>query len=313
MRRPRRMSGGRFAGLRLRLRLRRSPFPLTPVPYMNKKELLTELEKLGMRPGRGLGQNFLLDGNLLDRIVRLGEFEPGARILEVGPGFGALTRRLLAAGAQVCAIEFDHRIAEYLRHEVSDPALELIEGDACRIDLSTLFGGADYRIIANLPYAISSVFIAKVLELDQLPDRMVFMLQREMAERLAAAPGTKAYGALSVRTQFFYRLKIEKIVPPEVFYPPPEVESAVLTLSLRGEFPGDPAICKRLASLARLLFSQRRKQVGKVLGGAYGRDRAATALAKCGLPPEIRPDRIDIAKFAALAAALDGDTDLKNP
>ena len=276
---------------------------------MNKSELLAELEKLGMRPGRGLGQNFLLDGNLLDRIVRLGEVVPGSRVLEVGPGFGALTRRLLAAGAQICAVEFDHRIAEYLKRELVDPGFTLIEADACRVDLASLFGGNPYRIVANLPYAISSVFIARVLELETLPARMVFMLQREMAERLAAPCGTKAYGALSVRAQLAYHLRIEKIVPPQVFYPPPEVESAVLSLTLRDDLA--PAeLRRRVSALARLLFAQRRKQSGKLLAHSCGRERAAAALEACELAAEVRPDRIPVEKFAALAAEL-AQNDLK--
>ena len=276
---------------------------------MNKSELLAELEKLGMRPGRGLGQNFLLDGNLLDRIVRLGEADAGSRVLEVGPGFGALTRRLLATGARVCAVEFDHRIAEYLRRELADPGFNLIEADACRVDLASLFDGEPYRIVANLPYAISSVFIARVLDLETLPVRMVFMLQREMAERLAAPCGTKAYGALSVRAQLAYQLRIEKIVPPQVFYPPPEVESAVLSLTLRGDAP-DAETRRRVGALARLLFAQRRKQSGKLLVHAYGRERAMAALEACRLAPEVRPDKIPVAEFAALAAEL-AQNDLK--
>ena len=201
---------------------------------MNKQQLLAALESIGMRPGRGLGQNFLLDGNLLDAIVRLGKPQKGEIILEVGPGFGALTRRLLKTGAQVYAVEFDHRIAGYLRKNLPQENFHLTEADACRVNYQELLPpGEPFRAIANLPYSISTIFIARMLDLPDPPREMFFMLQREMGERLAAAPGTKEYGALSVRTQLRYTVKIEKLVPPEVFFPPPEVESAVVSFRSR--------------------------------------------------------------------------------
>ena len=196
---------------------------------MNKQQLTAALESIGMRPGRGLGQNFLLDGNLLDYIVRLSAPGKGERILEVGPGFGALTSRLLKAGAEVYAVEFDHRIAEYLRTHIEKGNFHLTEADACRVDYVELLENRPFRAIANLPYSISTIFIARMLDLPNPPESMFFMLQREMGERLSAVPGTKNYGALSVRTQLRYDVKLEKIVPPEVFFPPPEVDSAIVS------------------------------------------------------------------------------------
>ena len=152
---------------------------------MNKQQLLAALESIGMRPGRGLGQNFLLDGNLLDAIVRLGKPQKGEIILEVGPGFGALTRRLLKTGAQVYAVEFDHRIAGYLRKNLPQENFHLTEADACRVNYQELLPpGEPFRAIANLPYSISTIFIARMLDLPDPPREMFFMLQREMGERL---------------------------------------------------------------------------------------------------------------------------------
>ncbi len=270
---------------------------------MNKQQLLRELEAMGMRPGRGLGQNFLLDGNLLESIVRLGAPLPGEEVLEVGPGFGVLTRRLLEAGARVTAVEFDHRIAEYLRGHLNSERFRLIEADACHVDYAALFPpGNAFAAIANLPYSISSIFIAIMSGLANPPQRMVFMLQREMAERLAAGSGTKAYGALSVRIQSRYLVKIEKTVPPEVFFPPPEVESAVVSFRLRGDGAATPP--ELLGGLVKLVFSQRRKQIGKVMASSYGRERALAALAAAGLPPEIRPEQIRVEQFEVLARQL---------
>ena len=271
---------------------------------MNKKELISALDELGMRPGRGLGQNFLTDGNLLDAIARINVPAPGERILEVGPGFGALTERLLAAGAQVTAIEFDHRLAEYLRRHLACGNLRLIEADACKVDYAKLFPDGDFRAIANLPYSISSVFIARMLELEEPPERMFFMLQREMGERLAALPGTKAYGSLSVRVQLDYAVRIERIVPPEVFYPPPQVESALVEFRRDREYALDRAQREKLRGIINSAFSQRRKQLGKILGGVYGREPAAEALRAAGIAAEIRPDKLSCHDYLRLAKGL---------
>lgn len=281
---------------------------------MNKKELIAELEKLGMRPGRGLGQNFLLDGNLLDWIVRAAKVNPGDRILEVGPGFGALTSRLLAAGADLTAVEFDHRLAAYNLEKFSAAGkFRLIEADACRVDYDELFpDGTPYRSVANLPYAISSVFIAKLLECRNRPRSMFFMLQKEMAERLAAVPDTKAYGALSVRVQLLYKVKIEKIVPPEVFCPPPEVESALISFELRGEPLCNDEENRMVSRVVRTAFNQRRKQLGKVLGQMFGKTEVAEVFAQLGLPMEIRPDKLQVTDFVAIARQLQQKENVNN-
>ncbi|MBE6362548.1 MAG: ribosomal RNA small subunit methyltransferase A [Lentisphaerae bacterium] len=273
---------------------------------MNKKELVAELEKLGMRPGRGLGQNFLLDGNLLDWIVRAAKVTEKDNILEVGPGFGALTCRLLNTGAKLTAVEFDHRLADYNRGKFASFAnFNLVEADACKVNYDELFpGNTPYRSVANLPYAISSVFIARMLECSNKPRSMFFMLQKEMGERLAAVPGTKAYGALSVRTQLIYNVKIEKIVPPEVFCPPPEVESALVSFELREEPLCSDAEMKMVSRVVRTAFNQRRKQLGKVLGQMFGKSEVSSAFEALNIPMEIRPDKLETADFVAIARQL---------
>lgn len=275
------------------------------IDLMNKQQLLAALESIGMRPGRGLGQNFLLDGNLLDSIVRLSAPQPGEIILEVGPGFGALTRRLLQCGVELYAVEFDHRIAEYLRSHLENPAFHLTEADACRVNyLKLLPGGRPFRAIANLPYSISTIFITRMLELPQPPGEMFFMLQREMGERLAAGPGIKEYGALSVRTQLRYEVKIEKIVPPEVFFPPPEVDSAIVSFRRHERYSAENELCRLLPGVVKTVFAQRRKQLGKLLANNYGREEALAALAEVGIAPETRPDRLGVPEYAALTRAL---------
>ena len=272
---------------------------------MNKQQLLQELEKLGMRPGRGLGQNFLIDANLLDWIVRRNTPQEGEVILEVGPGFGALTRKLLQNNACVTAIEYDHRIAEYLRNNLVSDHLKLIEQDACQVDYSELFTDSNFRAIANLPYAISTVFIAKMLELANPPREMFFMLQKEMGERLSATCGSKAYGALSVRCALSYEVKIEKIVPPEVFYPAPDVESALVSFKLKDNRVRDAKLLKRCVGIIKAAFLQRRKQMGKVLASSYGKELMAKAMEQADLAWEIRPDKVTPEQFLHLATILE--------
>ncbi|MBQ8754732.1 MAG: ribosomal RNA small subunit methyltransferase A [Lentisphaeria bacterium] len=272
---------------------------------MNKQQLLAALESIGMRPGRGLGQNFLLDGNLLDYIVRLGAPQPGEIVLEVGPGFGALTRKLIASGAEVYAVEFDHRIAEYLRKNLNAPNFHLTENDACRVNyLELLPQDKPFRAIANLPYSISTIFIARMLELPNPPASMFFMLQREMGERLAAGPGNKNYGALSARTQLKYDVKLEKIVPPEVFCPPPEVDSAIVSFRRHDRYAAETEMCRLFPGVVKTAFAQRRKQMGKVLGSNYGKEKVLAAMEKCGISPEVRPDRLTVEDFARLTRAI---------
>ena len=271
---------------------------------MNKTELLQQLEKLNMRPGRGLGQNFLLDNNLLEFIVRSANITPGETVLEVGPGFGALTEKLLRAGAELYAVEFDHRVCEFLREQHKESNFHLTEGDGCRVDYAELLGSdAPFRAIANLPYAVSSVLIARFLELANPPQQMIFMLQKEMGERLAAQPGKGSYGALSVRVQQLYDVKILRIVPPEVFYPAPAVESALVAFELKECVP-PPDIRKKLEKVVKLAFLNRRKQLGKVLKQHYSEDAIRSALAEVGHPWEIRPEKLTVDEFEKLSALL---------
>ena len=271
---------------------------------MNKKELLKNLEKLNMRPGRGLGQNFLLDNNLLDFIARSAKITPGETVLEVGPGFGALTEKLLACGAELYAVEFDHRVCEFLRANHTESNFHLHEGDGCRVDYAELLGAeTPFRAIANLPYAVSSVLIARFLELENPPKQMIFMLQKEMGERLAAQPGKGSYGALSVRVQQLYDVKILRIVPPEVFYPAPAVDSALVEFKLKENIPTVEQR-KILEKVVKLAFLNRRKQLGKVLKQNYTEEAIRSALEQVGHPWEIRPEKLTVQEFEKLANLL---------
>lgn len=272
---------------------------------MNKKELLACMEEINMHPGKILGQNFLMDNNLLDLIVRESGIGPDTVVLEVGPGFGALTRKMLAAGGNVYAVEFDHRICEFLRRNPGEGEyFHLTEGDACRVYFDRILpAGKPYRAIANLPYAISSIFIARLLELEQLPEVMLFMLQKEMAQRLAADTRTKNYGALSVRVQQCFSVEIIREVPPEVFCPPPAVNSALAFFRRKDVVP-PVALRKKLSAVVKTAFAQRRKQMQKVLCGNFPPETVKNAFTTLGLPPEIRPEVVPVETFVQLAELL---------
>jgi 16S rRNA (adenine1518-N6/adenine1519-N6)-dimethyltransferase len=271
---------------------------------MTKTQLVAVLESLGVRPSRKLGQNFLIDDNMLEAMVRQAEPQPGEPVLEVGPGTGVLTRKLLAAGCHVTAVELDHRLAEYLRGELGGNAsFRLIEEDACKLDYRELMGDAPFRCIANLPYACSSVFIARLLETAPHAQACFLLLQREMAERLAAEPGTKAYGALSVRVQLRFAVDIVRMVPPNVFYPPPEVGSAFVRLAAK-EQAISCDLHAEASAVAILAFSQRRKKALRVLAGRYGLDRTTAAFQEVGIDEGVRAERLPPETFARLAACL---------
>lgn len=274
---------------------------------MTRTELIALLAELGVHPSRALGQNFLIDRNLLEWTVRAAAPQPGERILEIGPGTGVLTHGLLAAGARVTAVELDHRLADWLRgHFADQPRFELVEADACDVDYAALFGTEPYRCVANLPYAVSTVVLMRLLELDNPPQACLVLLQEEMADRLRAAPGSKAYGALSVLTQVRCRVEVLRRVPPQVFFPPPEVGSAFVRLSCRdaaaplaSRDAPDP-----LRTIVRLGFQQRRKQFRRLLAAHYPAAAIDVAFTALGLAPDVRAEALTPPQFVALAARL---------
>ena len=267
---------------------------------MKKSELTALLSAIGLAPSRKLGQNFLIDDNFLDWLVRESGAAKGETIVEVGPGFGALTGRMLALGANVTAIEFDHRICEWLRSVLVPKGLRLVEGDACKINFSTLFPpGTPFRLISNLPYSAGTVVVAKLLDQETPPEEMIVMLQKEVAMRLAADAGDEEYGALSVRAKTVCEVEILRMVPPQLFHPKPEVDSCVLRMKRRADLP--PAEFRTLLSqVVRLAFSQRRKKMIKQLSAVFGRETVEAAYREIGLSEDIRAERVTAAQFGEL-------------
>ena len=272
---------------------------------MKKRELCGLLDQLGLHPSRRLGQNFLVDENMLDAMVRAAAPAAGEQVLEIGPGTGVLTRSLLAAGCRVTAVEIDHRLADYLRRELGgDDGFTLIEGDACKIDYDRLFAaGVPYRCLANLPYSCGSVFLAGLTILENPPQEAFILLQKEMGDRLLASPGTKDYGALTVRLAWLYETSLVRQVPPGVFFPPPEVMSVYLRLTAR---PGRPATAlrRKAARLAMAAFAQRRKKAAGLLERLCGAPAVQQAFAKLGIPPDARAENLTPNQYLQLAENL---------
>ena len=266
---------------------------------MVKTELKALLERLGIAPSKRLGQNFLVDDQFRAKIIHEADPKPGQFILEVGPGLGAITRGLVASGASVTAIEFDRKLAAYLRTAVVPLGLRLIEADACRVKYDELFPG-DFRVISNLPYSAGTIVVAKLLDLETPPADMLLMLQKEVAERFLAAPGTADYSALTARIAAVYEGRIVRMVPPEVFYPAPSVDSALLALVRRPVIPSRE-VRILLSRLARTSFAHRRKKMFKQAAAVFGADVIAGAMADASVDPDIRAERVSPEQFIRMA------------
>ena len=266
---------------------------------MVKTELKALLERLGIAPSKRLGQNFLVDDQFRAKIIHEADPKPGQFILEVGPGLGAITRGLVASGASVTAIEFDRKLAAYLRTAVVPLGLRLIEADACRVKYDELFPG-DFRVISNLPYSAGTIVVAKLLDLETPPADMLLMLQKEVAERFLAAPGTADYSALTARIAAVYEGRIVRMVPPEVFYPAPSVDSALLALVRRPVIPSRE-VRILLSRLARTSFAHRRKKMFKQAAAVFGADIVAGAMADASVDPDIRAERVSPEQFIRMA------------
>jgi 16S rRNA (adenine1518-N6/adenine1519-N6)-dimethyltransferase len=250
-----------------------------------------------------LGQNFLADPNLLDAIVRDAELAPDDVVLEVGAGEGVLTERLAAVTAHLHTVEIDRRLEPALAALGAEPNVELHWGDAMKLDLAA-FEPAPTAMVANLPYSVATPLILRTIE--QLPAirRWTVMVQREIAERLRAAPGSRTYGSPSVVAQLACEVELVRRVDPAVFRPRPRVDSAILRLVRRG--PGADAATRELV---RAAFAHRRKSLARSLEhrNAGSLEPARRALAELGLDGSVRAEALSPEQFAALSAKLQGD------
>ena len=273
-----------------------------PTPGQLRRLMGTER----LRPRKTLSQNFLTDPEALDAIVAAAELTDGDRVVEIGPGLGVLTRRLLAAGASVLAVELDPRLAEYLRRELyAVERFELIEADALDLHPREMFPGEPFKVVANIPYHITSPLLHAFLEGERPPELTVLLVQLEVAERVAAPPGRMSY--LSVFAQNVADAEVVARVPAAAFEPAPAVDSAVLRLRRRPQ-PAVPAGVRRepFYRVVQAGFRQRRKQVHNGLSRELPleREEVDAALAGCGVTPDRRPQTLTLDEWACLSTAL---------
>ncbi len=258
------------------------------------------LEQLGHRPKKQLGQNFLIDGNIVRKSLELAHVQPGDHVVEIGPGLGTLTNALLDAGAVVHAVEKDPVLAAHVAQiAAANPRLHLLVGDALDHPLGDLPSDAtEYKIVANLPYAISTPWMAAVLA-GPLPSVMTLMLQKEAAQRYAAHAGTKQFGAISIFLHAAFDIHPGHDVSGACFYPKPDVGSTLLHLRRK---PDPYRFSPGAIQLIRDVFQQRRKQITSLL---RQRDTASAArwlaaLPTLGIDPQHRPEQIDAKLWIAL-------------
>ncbi len=273
-----------------------------PTPGQLRRLLRAE----GLRPRKSLSQHFLTDPEALDAIVAAAELRPGDRVVEIGPGLGVLTRRLLAAGATVTAVELDPKLAGWLRRELGGvPGFDLIEADALTLHPRDLGGEGDYKVVANIPYHITSPLLHAFLGAEDPPGLIVMLVQAEVAERVAAPPGQMSY--LSAFAQNVATAEVVARVGAGAFEPAPEVDSAVLRLRRR-EAPVVAAgeARERFIRVVQAGFRERRKQIHNGLGRQLPVERAALdgAFAACAVDPERRPQTLSVGEWACLAGAL---------
>ena len=271
-----------------------------------------ELLDDALAPRRDLGQNFVADPNTVRRIAALAEVGPGDRVVEIGAGLGSLTLALAETGADVTAVEVDRGIVPVLREVVAGhPNVTVVEADATELDWQALLGepaaspGArGWTLVANLPYNIATPLVADLLDTVPAIWRMLVMVQKEVAQRFAAAPGSKAYGAVSVKVAYWGTARLVGDVPASVFVPRPNVESALVRID-RGSPPagfGDPER-ERLFGLVRTAFGQRRKMLRRSLAGVVTPEQFAAA----GVAPDARPEQLGLAAWVALTQATAPD------
>ena len=288
---------------------------------MTYKEIATPsrtkeiLKAHGFTFKKSLGQNFLTEPNILRNIVAAADFSEPANVIEVGPGIGALTEHLAQAAEQVLAFEIDHRLIPVLEETLASfPNVKVLNQDVLRADLAAATAATfeqelPLKVVANLPYYITTPIMMHLLESDLVIDEMIVMMQKEVGERLTAQPGSKAYGSLSIAVQYYMEAEIAFIVPKTAFVPQPKIDSAIVRLTRR-EVPA--VIVKNedeFFRLTRAAFTQRRKTLWNNLLSHYGKDEAVKeglrqGLALAEIDPTRRGETLSLVEFGRLSDAL---------
>lgn len=272
------------------------------------KEILSES---GFRFSKSLGQNFLIDERVLDSMIDAAAIDKNTNVLEIGPGFGTLTQRLCAAAKKVVSVEIDDSVIPVLSENTAEfDNLEIVHADIMKTDIAELikekFGeGEKVKVAANLPYYITTPIIMMLLEGGLPIDEIVIMIQKEVAQRLAAAPGTKEYGAISVAVNFYSVPQLITKVPRSSFIPQPKVESAVIALKMRKKPAVDVSDAKRYFTVVKAAFGQRRKTLPNALAnsGAFSKSKQEITelLSSLGIDANRRGETLSLDDFALIA------------
>lgn len=262
-------------------------------------------KRFDIKMSKKLGQNFLIKRGIVDEIVRAAELTPGEPVLEVGPGIGTLTQGLAQSGADVTAIELDRRLLEVLDTTLASyDNVRIVHGDVLKLDVPTIMNYKPFKVVANLPYYITTPIIMSLLE-SKLPiERLVVMVQKEVALRMVAQPGTKDYGALSVAVQYYTEPDIVLDVPPKSFLPAPAVTSSVIRCVLRDKPPVDVIDEKLFFHVVKAGFAQRRKTFANTMKTTgLSKDRIEELLEKANIDGQRRGETFTLQEFADVANA----------
>ncbi|TYZ31000.1 16S rRNA (adenine(1518)-N(6)/adenine(1519)-N(6))-dimethyltransferase RsmA [Selenomonas caprae] len=273
-------------------------------PKIASREVTTHILKaFGLRMSKKLGQNFLIDAGIVQGIVDAAEIEPGDRVLEIGPGIGTLTQGLAEAGAEVTAVELDKKLPAVLAETLKAyENVTIVPGDILKVNIPAIMGDAPFKVAANLPYYITTPILMALLERHLPITRMVTMVQKEVAERMVAGPGSKTYGALSVAVQYYTEPEIVLNVPPRSFIPAPEVDSVVIACKVRETPAVDVMEEKMFFRVVKAAFGQRRKTLANALcGGGFPKEQVRDAMERAGIDPTRRGETLSLAEFAQLA------------
>lgn len=271
--------------------------PAPPPRLTSPRDVRDLLQRLDFKPSRVLGQNFLIDGNILRIMLDAADLGPDDRVLEIGPGLGVLTAPMLQRVAHVTAIEKDARLHAYLLRELTAQNLSLVHADALEAGLDSVLAGGANKLVANLPYSVGSRVMVDVMQSASRPECLVVTVQLEVADRLAARPDTKDYGLLSIFAQLDYDVGVVKRISRTCFWPPPQVESAIVKLARRASRAVELRDEAGFRALVKDCFAHRRKQIGSIV-----RDHAA--LQRAGLDPTRRPETVDVPGWCRLANEL---------
>ena len=272
---------------------------------MTLTEMRRLLDERGILLTKSLGQNFLHDANQLRRIVAAADLQPADRVLEIGPGLGPLTELLLAEAAEVFAVEKDERMVKVVRERFgTNPKLRLLHGDGLEVVRADRSDWASWKLVANLPYSVASPILVELASNANPPERIVVTLQLEVAQRLMAVADDDDYGLLSLLVQVTYQPLDQFKIPPGCFFPPPDVDSACITLVKRDCELIPYGLRKPFARLVKLAFSQRRKMMMKLLKQHWPAERLDAAFGALELSPKIRAEAVTLEQFVRLTGLL---------